>query len=249
MSSQLYDILEVSKTASAAEIKYAYRKLALKWHPDRNPDQVEMATKKFKEISEAYEVLSDEKKRQLYDKCGRDSLNGANGQGYTGHNDRIFDEFFGFRDPFDIFREEFVANNPFEETRDPFDLHGRLNGHSQESDPQDRNSSFGGFRVIGGFGGLGMGGPFTSNSTTVLQTFNSSGGFVNGGTSVKSSLSSTRFVNGTKVTTQKVVDNGVETVKVYENDVLRKHTVNGEEQQGQKRMDETSKSTRRIPFK
>jgi DnaJ-class molecular chaperone len=54
-----YKVLEVSKNATTAEIKKAYRKLALKWHPDKNQDNIEDATKKFKEISEAYEVLSD----------------------------------------------------------------------------------------------------------------------------------------------------------------------------------------------
>lgn len=60
-----YKILEVSRNASVADIKKAYRRLALKWHPDKNPDNQDEATKKFKEISEAYEVLSDEKKRKV----------------------------------------------------------------------------------------------------------------------------------------------------------------------------------------
>jgi curved DNA-binding protein len=66
---EYYKILGVEKTASAAEIKKAYRKLALKYHPDKNPDNKE-AEAKFKEISEAYAVLSDEKKRQEYDTYG-----------------------------------------------------------------------------------------------------------------------------------------------------------------------------------
>lgn len=60
-----YKILEVNRSASVADIKKAYRRLALKWHPDKNPDNQDEATKKFKEISEAYEVLSDEKKRKV----------------------------------------------------------------------------------------------------------------------------------------------------------------------------------------
>lgn len=66
---EYYKILGVDKTASAAEIKKAYRKLALKYHPDKNPDNKE-AEAKFKQISEAYAVLSDEKKRQEYDTYG-----------------------------------------------------------------------------------------------------------------------------------------------------------------------------------
>lgn len=63
-----YALLEVEKTSSTADIRKAYRKLALKWHPDKNPGEQEFATKKFKKISEAYEVLSDDEKRRIYDK-------------------------------------------------------------------------------------------------------------------------------------------------------------------------------------
>ena len=65
-----YEVLGVSKTATPDEIKKAYRKLAIKYHPDRNPDNKE-AEEKFKEAAEAYEVLSNEEKRQKYDQIGR----------------------------------------------------------------------------------------------------------------------------------------------------------------------------------
>lgn len=65
-----YDILGVSKTASADEIKKAYRKQALEWHPDKHASDKEAAEKRFKEINEAYQVLSDQNKRSQYDQFG-----------------------------------------------------------------------------------------------------------------------------------------------------------------------------------
>ena len=75
-----YELLEIQKNATQEEIKKAYRKQALKFHPDRNPGDAD-AEKRFKEISEAYEVLSDEKKRQIYDQYGKDGLPGAGAGG------------------------------------------------------------------------------------------------------------------------------------------------------------------------
>jgi molecular chaperone DnaJ len=76
-----YEILSVSKNASADEIKKAYRRLALKYHPDKNPENKEAAEEKFKEISEAYEVLSDSQKRAKYDQFGHEGLRSEFGAG------------------------------------------------------------------------------------------------------------------------------------------------------------------------
>lgn len=78
-----YDLLEIQKSATADEIKKAYRKMALKYHPDKNPGDAE-AEKRFKEISEAYEVLSDEKKREMYDRYGKDGIHAGMGAGGHG---------------------------------------------------------------------------------------------------------------------------------------------------------------------
>ncbi len=86
-----YDTLEISRTATADEIKKAYRKKALQFHPDKNPGDA-AAEKKFKEVSEAYEVLSDDKKRQLYDRYGKDAVHGAAGAGAGMHGFSSMDE-------------------------------------------------------------------------------------------------------------------------------------------------------------
>ncbi len=96
-----YEVLAVAKDADGSTIKAAYRKLALQYHPDRNPGDQE-AENKFKEASEAYEVLSDAQKRSVYDRYGHQGLSGQGFSGFTDVHDvfanfgSIFDEFFGF---------------------------------------------------------------------------------------------------------------------------------------------------------
>jgi DnaJ family protein B protein 4 len=70
MGKDYYKILGVDKGANDDQLKKAYRKMALKWHPDRNQDKKEKAEEMFKEVNEAFEVLSDPKKRQIYDQFG-----------------------------------------------------------------------------------------------------------------------------------------------------------------------------------
>src|SRR5437764_319196 len=92
-----YEVLSVSRTATEEEIKRSYRKLAVKFHPDKNPDDAH-AEEKFKELGEAYDVLMDGDKRAAYDRYGH----AAFAQGTAGRGG-------GFHDPFDIFREVFGA--------------------------------------------------------------------------------------------------------------------------------------------
>src|SRR5258705_12925040 len=74
-----YEVLGVTKTASVEEIKSAYRKAALKWHPDRSPENKEEAEHRFRECTEAYSILSDTQKRQIYDTYGHEGLAGGGG--------------------------------------------------------------------------------------------------------------------------------------------------------------------------
>lgn len=94
MSKDLYAILGVSKSVTKDELKKAYRKLAMKYHPDRNPDDKE-AEAKFKEAKEAYEILNDEQKRQVYDQYGYDAATGQGGGGGFGGGGADFGDIFG----------------------------------------------------------------------------------------------------------------------------------------------------------
>lgn len=125
-----YDILGVSKSASDTDIKKAYRKLALEWHPDRN--KTPEAEQKFKEINEAYEILSDPQKKGAYDQFGHAAFDQGMGGagpfgGFGGHTGRYGPftytyttrggenpfEGFGFTDPFEIFEQFFGGASPF----------------------------------------------------------------------------------------------------------------------------------------
>lgn len=248
LSEEYYEALGVSRQANGEEIKKAYRKLALKWHPDKNLDAREAAEMNFKRLSEAYEVLSDPKKRQLYDQFGKEGLlngggggggfgSGAGPSGFPGGADfftNMFNPFagagmfgFSFRDPNDVFRE-FFGNDPFSEffdTSHRFDAsdshnHSHPGSHSQGS--QAGQSLFmDPFNMFGNVGGFGAMSGFSMHT-------NSAGG--GGGTNVKRISTSVKTINGKRIETKRVVDNGVETVTVIENGEVKSKTVNGQAQ-------------------
>lgn len=123
-----YDVLGVSKGATAAQIKAAYRKLALKWHPDRNKESG--AEDKFKEINQAYEVLSDSKKKQMYDQVGHDNFNARGGNSASGGNP------FGGQNGGGPFTYTYSSSggNPFEGVggADPFDIFEQFFGFGSQ---------------------------------------------------------------------------------------------------------------------
>lgn len=226
-----YKTLELPRSATSVDIKKAYRKLALRWHPDKNLEKKDEAERKFKEISEAYEVLSDEKKKRLYDLHGKDGLSGSTRSRYRRHHHHhgtssLFDDFgstfhFTFRDPEDVFRE-FFGNDFSSNFFDSF-----FNRHSRrtESSAVNRRERSGN---IFGFPGLDFTMPFHHDlSRTGYSSFNQYFREPPQKPGIRKTTTSTRFVNGKKIETRRIIENGVETVTVQEDGVLKSKTVNG----------------------
>eukprot|EP00301_Raphidiophrys_heterophryoidea_P019593 c4495_g1_i1.p1 GENE.c4495_g1_i1~~c4495_g1_i1.p1 ORF type:complete len:399 (-),score=76.21 c4495_g1_i1:206-1315(-) len=156
MGRDFYSILGVSKDASEDEIKKAYKKAALKHHPDKNPGD-KTAEQKFKDVAEAYEVLTDKQKRQIFDQFGEDGLKG--GMGGAGGPEVHFSGAGGmpFHDPFDIFSQFFgdpTNGGPPEGVKMFFSSTGP-GGARMGSMP---GMSFGGMPAGMRMGGMNMGG-------------------------------------------------------------------------------------------
>ena len=212
-----YEILEISKDASENDIKKAYRKQALKWHPDKNPDNKEEAEAKFKSISEAYEVLSDKEKRSVYDRYGKEGLSNGGGGGFGSGTGAGF--HFTFHDPNEIFREFFGGRDPF---ANMFSGGARSGGFADPFGP--------------GFGSMGVG--FSSFNSTFTDfpdfgggsssfTFSSSSGGGSGRSNKKSVTKTVKQVNGQKIETKKIVENGNERVEIRKNGKITSVKING----------------------
>lgn len=146
-----YEVLEISKHSSEEEIRKAYKKLAFKWHPDKNPDSVEEAEEKFKEIGEAYACLSDKEKKEVYDKFGHEGFKPGFERTPRGHYDPgHFREFTRFDRSAanDIFNNLFASG--FFGDSDHF-----FGARFRKREPRNFGS-FGSFGSMGGFGMFDM---------------------------------------------------------------------------------------------
>lgn len=148
MGKDYYKILGLQKGATEDELKKAYRKMALKYHPDKNKSPG--AEEKFKEIAEAYEVLNDPKKREIYDKYGEEGLKGGMGGGGGGPGGNFSYTFHG--DPHETFRMFFGDENPFGQF---FSFGGQPGGGFAGQDMDD--DPFAGFtNMMGGHHGFNL---------------------------------------------------------------------------------------------
>ncbi|XP_063123828.1 dnaJ homolog subfamily B member 2 isoform X5 [Rattus norvegicus] len=185
-----YEILDVPRSASPDDIKKAYRKKALQWHPDKNPDNKEFAEKKFKEVAEAYEVLSDRSGPSRSETGGMEP-------GFT----------FTFRSPEEVFREFFGSGDPFSELFDDLGAFSELQNQ--------------GSRLTGPF--FTFSSSFPGNSDFSSSSFS----FSPGAGAFRSVSTSTTFVQGRRITTRRIMENGQERVEVEEDGQLKSVSING----------------------
>jgi len=239
-----YELLEVQKTSTDDEIKKAYRRLALKWHPDKNLSNKIQAEEKFKLISEAYEVLSDKDKRRKYDQLGRAGLSNSHGNsgyssngGYSRFSEDFLNRTFHFHNPFDIF-EQFMSHFGMEDDFgfgfNPFgDFHARHHQHhfanlhpSSRHDPHRQqmalfDNMFSPMRVS-----LFNHDPFGHHQGTI-SSFNVSFGNGNSRPIAKKTTKSTKIINGRRVVVTRVEENGQTIETIEEDGRLTSRKING----------------------
>lgn len=265
-SEEYYRVLEVPRDATQDDIRRAYRRLALKWHPDKNPTNKEEAERHFKAIAEAYEVLSDETTRRQYDLYGPSGYDTSQQSNKSSRNTRGGLFTAAFRDPEELFREFFGTADPFEElfraARQGSTTSAQ--GHSSTRQSSHRpskanvpgssplwrgstNSQQGGVdgsRILrpGGFlydfDDMLFGGCGTVPSGPCGLGFASPGGFTGIPTE---QMSSVRYMNGKRCETRTIVQDGIKTVMCFEDGRLVSRTVNGAPQEMPKQTEDGGK--------
>jgi DnaJ homolog subfamily B member 6 len=205
-----YEILEISRSATQSEIKRAYRRLALKWHPDKNPNNSAEASEMFQKVSEAYEILSDPSKREIYDNPA------------TSQSESRFHYHSRFRDPTEIFQEFF---SPF------FDE----NFHVHETLRESENSNFFDFfhthflnrtsNTDDNAGSSHTHNVYVSNNKRFLVLVETSILLLDQQSSV-----SITYENGKKTEKRAFQNNGQHIEETYEDNVLKSRIVNGMQQ-------------------
>lgn len=197
-----YELLGIPNNAAKSEVKRAYRKLALKWHPDKNPNNLTEANKRFKEICEAYEILFDDRKRRVYDdERYRRAFINMSAQGFNR---------FSFKPPHEIFREEFGDESPtYYETLDPPVSYCSCY-HGPNDIPHRNFMSF-------------MRDPFTNMKVNITEPMDSR---VSAAGDPRDIIVTTKMVDGRKLVTKTFRDNNGETILLYENGKLISKTFN-----------------------
>jgi len=209
---EYYDVLEIKPTATQKEIKKAYRTQALRWHPDKNPDNKEEAEQKFQQISNAYEILSDPEKRKIYDRHGKASSGNTGGSGHSGFNNNFRQNFHGFKfkSAFDQFNDFFEGEeNPWEEFDKIFE---NMGGGGQGSHFKNH------FKNTHGGGASG------SHFKSHFASMGGGGGFMSG--SFQSASTSTTIINGQKVETKTMQKNGNSIKEIRKNGKLVEKYIN-----------------------
>ncbi|NWV63249.1 DNJB8 protein, partial [Malurus elegans] len=204
-----YRVLGLQNDASQDDIKKSYHKLALKWHPDKNPKNKEEAEKKFKEIVEAYETLSDPQKRSLYDMSVEESR--IHCERASGGYDTFCCSPYGFPYHEDVFEGIYPFTCIF---LNPFDI--GLNGETWYSASGRGGCSREPFMQWSSFCPSGHSGPLFAENTTGLR-------------GVRTVITTTEVVNGKTITTRKIIEDGKETKEVEEDGRLKSVTINGKD--------------------
>ncbi|NXL55152.1 DNJB8 protein, partial [Chordeiles acutipennis] len=205
-----YEVLGLQKSASQDDVKKSYHKLALKWHPDKNPRNKEEAEKKFKAIAEAYEVLSDPEKRSFYDRT-------VSSRSHTGRNATRGDTgFFDYPDIFQDIQENFRKANE-ERFWDPFDISENWQSTSRRQKSSSQFSDF-----MESFLPWNL---FSCREQPIFSFVENTAGQRSG----RVLSTTTEVINGKTRTTRKIIENGLVRREVEEDGKLKFVIINVKE--------------------